>query len=186
MRNKQKLLYHKQRDAFVGEVDLGPDLEYLAPAAEDEHLANSLLFFFICGRHARYKVPVGDFSTKGCTRDQLAEFIRHVVIKTGFEIIRVLTDNYKIRVTAMEILSGGEAKTRAPHPADQSMDIFFAFDQSHVIKNIRSQFLAKEFGENKEISSKFIKMLDKMQGQSTVRPIRFLTRKHVFPSNIKK
>ncbi|KAH7942163.1 hypothetical protein HPB49_021345 [Dermacentor silvarum] len=66
------------------------------------------------------------------------------------------------------------------------MDIFFAFDQSHVIKNVRSQFLAKEFGENKEISSKFIKMLYKMQRQSTVRPIRFLTRKHVFPSNIEK
>ncbi|KAH7942164.1 hypothetical protein HPB49_021346 [Dermacentor silvarum] len=34
MRIKQKLLYHKQRDAFVGDVDLGPDLDYLAPAAE--------------------------------------------------------------------------------------------------------------------------------------------------------
>ncbi|KAH7965909.1 hypothetical protein HPB49_012124 [Dermacentor silvarum] len=34
MRIKQNLLYHKQRDAFVGNVDLGSDLEYLAPAAE--------------------------------------------------------------------------------------------------------------------------------------------------------
>ncbi|KAH6938438.1 hypothetical protein HPB50_009180 [Hyalomma asiaticum] len=49
---KQKLLYHKQRDAFVRDVDLGPDLEYLAPATENEHLANSLLCFLICGLYA--------------------------------------------------------------------------------------------------------------------------------------
>ncbi|KAH7940673.1 hypothetical protein HPB49_003538 [Dermacentor silvarum] len=108
-------------------------------------------------------------AVKSCTGDQLAEVIRHVVIKTAsirFEIIRVVTDNHNINVTAKETLSGGEAKTRAPHPADPSMDIFFAFDQGHVIKNIRSQFLAKEFGENKEISSKYVKMLYNMQRQA--------------------
>ncbi|KAL1482467.1 hypothetical protein MTO96_033775 [Rhipicephalus appendiculatus] len=189
MRIKQKLIYNKQRDAFVGDVDLGPELEHLAPASDGENLANSLLCFLLCGLHSRYKIPVGYLFTKGCTGEQLAEVIRHVVIKTasiGFDIVRVVTDNHKINVNAMDILSGGEAKIQAPHPADPSKDIFFAFDQSHVIKNIRSQFLAKEFGENREVSSKYIKMLYKMQRHSTIRPIRFLTRKHVFPSNIEK
>ncbi|KAH6926666.1 hypothetical protein HPB50_021181 [Hyalomma asiaticum] len=141
MRIKQKLLYHKQRDAFVGDVDLSPDLEYLAPATEDQHLASSLLCFLICGLYARYKIPAGYFFTKGCTGDQLAEVIRHVIIKRasiGFDIVRVVTDNHKINVNAMEILSGGEARIRAPHPAGPSTQIFFAFDQSRVIKKIRS------------------------------------------------
>ncbi|KAH6938437.1 hypothetical protein HPB50_009179 [Hyalomma asiaticum] len=86
----------------------------------------------------------------------------------------------------MKILSREEEGIRAPHPADPSTQISFAFDQSHVIKNIRSQFLPKEFGENKEISSTYIKILYKMQTYSRLRPIRFLTRKHVFPSNIEK
>ncbi|KAL1439171.1 hypothetical protein MTO96_047387 [Rhipicephalus appendiculatus] len=43
MRIKQKLIYNKQRDAFVGDVDLGPELEHLAPASDGENLANSLL-----------------------------------------------------------------------------------------------------------------------------------------------
>ncbi|KAL1466361.1 hypothetical protein MTO96_042785 [Rhipicephalus appendiculatus] len=188
-RIKQKLTYNKQRDAFVGDVDLGPELEHLAPASDGENLANSLLCFLLCGLHSRYKIPAGYFFTKGCTGEQLAEVIRHVVIKTasiGFDIVRVVTDNHKINVNAMDILSGGEAKIQAPHPADPSKDIYFAFDQSHVIKNTRSQFLAKKFGENREVSSKYIKMLYKMQRHSTMRPIRFLTRKHVFPSNIEK
>ncbi|KAL1477278.1 hypothetical protein MTO96_035860 [Rhipicephalus appendiculatus] len=43
MRIKQKLVYNKQRDAFVGDVDLGPELDHLAPASDGENLANSLL-----------------------------------------------------------------------------------------------------------------------------------------------
>ncbi|KAH7932918.1 hypothetical protein HPB49_004897 [Dermacentor silvarum] len=86
----------------------------------------------------------------------------------------------------MQILCQGDANITAPHPADSSNSIFLSFDQSHIIKNIRSQFLAKDIGGTKEISSKYIKMLYKMQRNSTVKPIRFLTRKHLYPSNIDK
>ncbi|KAH6923076.1 hypothetical protein HPB50_021406 [Hyalomma asiaticum] len=41
-------------------------------------------------------------------------------------------------------------------------------------------------GETKEISSNYIKFLYKMQWNSTVKPIRFLTRKHLYPSNLEK
>ncbi|KAH6926069.1 hypothetical protein HPB50_013695 [Hyalomma asiaticum] len=53
-------------------------------------------------------------------------------------------------------------------------------------KNLRSQFLAKDFGKSKQVSSKYVKALYRMQKHSTVRPVRFLTRKHVYPSNIEK
>ncbi|KAH7965348.1 hypothetical protein HPB49_006266 [Dermacentor silvarum] len=189
MRIRQKLEYHKQRDAFVGDVDMGSELEHLTPNSETETLANSVLCFLLCGLHAKYKIPVGYFFTKGCTGEQLKEVIDHVVQKTtdiGFDIVRVVTDNHRLNVTAMQTLCQGDANITASHPADSSNSIFLSFDQGHIIKNIRSQFLAKDIGGTKEISSKYIKMLYKMQRNSTVKPIRFLTRKHLYPSNIEK
>lgn len=189
MRIRQKLQYSKQRDAFIGDVDMGPELQHLVPESDEETLANSVLCFLLCGLHARYKIPVGYFFTKGCTGEQLAEMTRHVIQKTshvGFDVIRVVTDNHRINVTAMQILSGGEARTCAPHPADPTKSIFLSFDQSHIIKNVRSQFLAKDMGGGKEISSKYLKKVYKMQKNLTVKPIRFLTRKHLYPTNIEK
>ncbi|KAH7942263.1 hypothetical protein HPB49_022451 [Dermacentor silvarum] len=189
MRIRQKLEYHKQRDAFVGDVDMGSELEHLTPNSETETLANSVFCFLLCGLHAKYKIPVGYFFTKGCTGEQLKEVIDHVVQKAtdiGFDIVRVVTDNHRINVTAMQILCQGDANITAPQPADSSNSIFLSFDQSHIIKNIRSQFLAKDIGGTKEISFNYIKMLYKMQRNSTVKPIRFLTRKHLYPSNVEK
>ncbi|KAH9384134.1 hypothetical protein HPB48_026127 [Haemaphysalis longicornis] len=45
MRIRQKLQY-KQRDAFIGDVDMGPELQHLVPGSNDETLANSVLCFF--------------------------------------------------------------------------------------------------------------------------------------------
>ncbi|KAH9383111.1 hypothetical protein HPB48_023846 [Haemaphysalis longicornis] len=188
MRIRQKLQYSKQRDAFIGDVDMGPELQHLVPGSDDETLANSVLCFLLCGLHARYKIPVRYFFTKGCTGEQLAEVIRHVIQKTlhvGFDVIRVVTDNHRINVTTMQILSGGEARTCAPHPAYPTKSIFLSFDQSHIIKNVRSQFLAKDMGGEKKIS-KYLKRVYKMQKNLTVKPIRFLTRKHLYPTSIEK
>ncbi|KAH7953581.1 hypothetical protein HPB49_010341 [Dermacentor silvarum] len=189
MRIREKLIYNKQRDAFVGDVDMGPELQDIGPSSEDEILANSLLCFLLCGLHVRFKIPVGYFFTKGCTGEQLAVVVRHVLKKTtdiGFDIVRLVTDNHKVNVAAMDILCGGKASIQASHPADPSKKIFLSFDQSHIIKNVRSQFLSKDFGKEKQITSKYVKSLYKMQKNSTVRPVRFLTRKHLYPTNIEK
>lgn len=188
-RVREKLIYNKQRDAFVGDVDMGPELQHISPRSEDEILANSLLCFLLCGLHARFKIPVGYFFTKGCTGEQLAVVVSHVLRKTtdvGFDIVRLVTDNHKVNVATMDILCGGKASIQASHPADPSEQIFLSFDQSHIIKNVRLQFLAKDFGKEKQIPSRYVKSLYKMQKNSTVRPVRFLTRKRVYPKNIEK
>ncbi|EEC03860.1 hypothetical protein IscW_ISCW024115, partial [Ixodes scapularis] len=89
-------------------------------------------------------------------------------------------------VSAMDILCNGAGSYCIPHPVDIQRKLFLAFDQSHIIKNVRSQFLARELGSNTEISSGHIKKLYKMQAGSTVKPVRFLTRKHIYPTNIEK
>ncbi|KAH7932150.1 hypothetical protein HPB51_029567 [Rhipicephalus microplus] len=79
-----------------------------------------------------------------------------------------------------------QLRTRIPHPTDASRQLFLAFDQGHIIKNVRSQFLSNEMCGNKEISSVYLKDLYKMQQGSTMKPVCFLTRKHIFPTNIEK
>ncbi|KAH9367381.1 hypothetical protein HPB48_010176 [Haemaphysalis longicornis] len=189
MRIKQRLEYHKQRDVFLGDVDVSKDLDHLLSASDKGELANSLLCFLLCGLHAKFKIPVGYFFTKGCTGELLAETIRHVIKKTeelGFQVVRLVTDNHRTNVAAMEILSGGQLQTQVTHPADPSRQLLLAFDQSHVIKNIRSQFLSKDFGQNQEISSTYVKDLYELQRGSSVKPVRFLTRRHLYPSNLEK
>lgn len=61
MRSKPSLQYLKQKDAFIGEVDLGPQHE-----CEDSGqpvLANSLLCFILNGLSVHLRIPVGYFST---------------------------------------------------------------------------------------------------------------------------
>lgn len=96
-----------------------------------------------------------------------------------------MTDNHKINEAAMDIMCNGEAIIRTPHPADSSKEIYLSYDQSHVIKNVISHFLAKDF-RSKQVSSKYVKELYWMQKHFAMRPVIFLTRKHVYPSNIEK
>lgn len=78
---KKKLEYLRQRDAFVGDVDISAELGHLVPAGNQD-LANSLLCFLLCGLAARFKIPVAYFFTKCCTGDQLANTIVHVIQKS--------------------------------------------------------------------------------------------------------
>ncbi|KAH8034656.1 hypothetical protein HPB51_000136 [Rhipicephalus microplus] len=112
LRIKQRLEYHKQRDAFLEDIDMGA-LNQVLSDSERSELANSLLCFLICGLHGRFLIPVG-FVARSCTGKLLAQTTKHVIKKTkemGFEIVRVLTDNHKINVAAMEILSSGQPNT---------------------------------------------------------------------------
>ncbi|KAH9372050.1 hypothetical protein HPB48_020499 [Haemaphysalis longicornis] len=62
----------------------------------------------------------------------------------------------------MDILCKGKATPSTLHPAEKSRKVFLAFDQSHIIKNVRSQFFCWDIGGNKQISLAWPKLLYKM------------------------
>ncbi|KAH6938348.1 hypothetical protein HPB50_008854 [Hyalomma asiaticum] len=86
----------------------------------------------------------------------------------------------------MGMLCKGSVTPITQHPSDQCRRLFIAFDQSHITKNVRSQILAKDMGGDKQISATPLKNLYRMQRGSVVKPVRFLTRRHLYPSNIEK
>ncbi|CAN7951775.1 unnamed protein product, partial [Ixodes pacificus] len=86
----------------------------------------------------------------------------------------------------MKILCGGFLTYRIEHPCNSERLLFLSFAYCHVLKNVRSQFLARDMGKDGEISSSRIKKIYDMQKNWTVKPVRFLSRKHVYPNNIEK
>lgn len=112
-------------------------------------------------------------------------FVMKRVESTGFQIIRLVTDNHKVNVSAMKLLCGGIQTYRIEHPCDLGRMLFLSFDYCHVVKNVRSQFLAHDIGKGREVSSSHLKRLYEMQ-RLLVKPVRFPSRKHIFPNNIEK
>lgn len=146
MRIKPKLQYNKQRDCFVGHVDMG----VANKAGAEPVLANSLLCFIINGLSTVYRILVACFFTKGLNGKQLSTLTRHVMNKVeeaGFTILRFVSDNHKVNVSAMTHLCGGFLTYRIEHPCDPERLLFLSFDYCHVLKNIRSQFLARDLGK---------------------------------------
>ncbi|KAH7938544.1 hypothetical protein HPB49_025074 [Dermacentor silvarum] len=183
MRVKEKLQYHKQQDCFVGHADLG------SAEHKDIVLANSLLCFVMSGLSTSYRIPVGYFFTKGLTGTQLHELVLFIMKKVetcGFCITRLVTDNHKVNVHAFKLLGYGCLTYRIEHPCDPERPLFLSFDPCHVLKNVRSQFLAHDIGPKGEISSSHLKAVYELQKDLTVRPVRYLSRKHVYPNNIEK
>ncbi|KAH7938025.1 hypothetical protein HPB49_019298 [Dermacentor silvarum] len=184
MRIKPKLQY-KQQDCFVGHAAVG---EADDPANEPL-LANSLLCFLINGLSTSYRITVSYFFTKSLSGSQLSQLVRSVienVEESGFKVDRLVADNHKINVSAMTDLCGGFLTYRIEHPVDPDRLLFLSFDCCHVLKNVRSQFLEREIGPDGEISSRYLKKIYDLQKEMIVKPVRKLTRKHVFPNNIEK
>ncbi|CAN8007159.1 unnamed protein product [Ixodes pacificus] len=63
----------------------------------------------------------------------------------------------------MKILCGGFLTYRIEHPCNSERLLFLSFDYCHVLKNVRSQFLARDMGKDGEISSSHIKKIYDMQ-----------------------
>ncbi|KAG0445281.1 hypothetical protein HPB47_017388 [Ixodes persulcatus] len=102
MHIRQRLDYNKQQDAFIGDVNLSVELGHLVPSYENS-LANALLCFLLCGLSVGFKIPIGYFFTKGCTGDQLAAVILHIIQKVeglGLEVVRLVSDNHKSNVAS--------------------------------------------------------------------------------------
>uniref|UniRef100_A0A147BB70 Putative transposase protein n=2 Tax=Ixodes ricinus TaxID=34613 RepID=A0A147BB70_IXORI len=185
MRIKERLQYNKQQDSFVGHTEMGVAND----ASAEPLLANSLLCFVLNGLSTSFRIPVSYFFTKGLNGSQLATllvFVMKNVEAAGFRILRLVTYNHKVNVSAMKILCGGFLTYRIEHPCNSERLLFLSFDYCHVLKNVRSQFLARDMGKNGEISSSRIKKIYDMQKNWTVKPVRFLSRKHVYPNNIEK
>jgi hypothetical protein len=102
-------------------------------------------------------------------------------------VIRIVGDNHKSHVALFKHFGNGILQNVIPHPYSPGLHFFFSFDYCHAIKNARSIFLDHDMASSDGIiSANYLKTLLDMQENLIIKPVRFLTRKHLYPSNLEK
>ena len=137
------------------------------------------------------------FITRSLKKEALNNFTLMVLAlleSYGYRVVRMVADNHRISRGNLIIFGGGSLKFRIPLPlgfnndSDELQPFIMSFDPVHVIKNIRNQFLDRKMsdGEGGIDGVRYLSLLYRLQKSCTVRLVRCLTRKHVFPSNLEK
>lgn len=86
-------------------------------------------------------------------------------------------------------LGGGKLSHIVKHPNNPVRPLHRNLDYCHIIKNVRSIFLnEKRFlsVKGKYVSSSYVKRLHELQKNEVVKPVRFLSRKHVYATSMEK
>ncbi|KAG0433043.1 hypothetical protein HPB47_020278 [Ixodes persulcatus] len=169
--------YQRQADEVHGLVS-----EECAESGEME-VATHLLCFVFVGLSTHYRLPVGYFFTRALTGTQLHQITMSVlrsIEQAGFVVVRVVADNHATNRKQFSMLSNGSILPVVEHPLDATRWLFLSFDYCHIIKNVRSQFLAK--------TRRFYlrSILDIQQKQKGFKLVRNMTRKHLYPTSFEK
>ena len=182
---KAKLQYDRNLDMFLGMSDIEKD----AVGIEDK-LANKLLCFLFKGLSTFYRIPVSFYFTSTLNGEQLAKLTLNAVKaveECGFKVVRIVTDNCQINVSMFQTLCEGKISHEIKHPFDANRPLFFSFDPAHILKNVRSQHLARNFELNgNSVTGDHIRKLYNIQKGLVMKPVRKLTRKVVYPTNLEK
>ncbi|XP_040354454.2 LOW QUALITY PROTEIN: uncharacterized protein LOC120850237 [Ixodes scapularis] len=187
---KQGVEYQREGDSVHGLVQLGGlETQY----EQQDEVATHLLCFVFVGLSSHYRLPVGYYFTKALTGQQLHQLgleVMRSVEDAGFTVLRLVGDNHASNCKYFSTLSGGKITPVVSHPLDKKRKLFLAFDPCHILKNIRSQFLASNrflCNNGKYITPKYVRgIYDLQQKQGAFTLVRGLSRKHVFPSNFEK
>jgi len=155
-------------------------------------LANKLLCFVITGLSTHYRIPVAYYLTKDLDSGQQLETLKSIIrsVETiGFKIVRAVCDCISFNVKTFIGLCGGDLVYEIEHPCDPARRLFMSFDPCHILKNLRNQFIDKKrkwrnCGE--PINGNPIREIYNLQKDRSSKPVRFLTRKMVFPTTFEK
>lgn len=188
---QQKVVYDRQVDKIFGLVDMGIDSSE-ASSSGTPQVANRLLCFVIRGLSTAYIIPVGYFFTRCLRNDELKKMtlsVMQAIEDAGFHVTRIVTDNHKTNAALFRSMSEDKTLQHViAHPFREDDPLFLSFDPNHLIKNLRTNLLERSmFDGDEEIQGGlFLKELYDIQSGLLVKPVRFLTRAHVDPSNLEK
>lgn len=211
MQLREALTFDKNNDTVIGHVDLGnvgrrngefysefesthADIhedESEGKSLSDKPLANKLLCFVISGIRKRFKFPVGYYFVNSLTGEELWHLTMEVIKEMediGFKIFRIVADNARTNAYLFKKLSGDPQQgVVAVHPLDNTREIFCCNDYCHVIKCIRNLWLTRDFLiEGNLVSFSYLKSLYRIQKESLLKPVRYLSLKHVNPNTFER
>lgn len=185
---QEKTVYDRQVDRIFGFVDMGKATSDSGPP----QVANRLLCFVLRGLATSYVIPVAYFFTRRMKHAELQSMtlaVMEAVESCGFHVVRLVTDNHQTN-TAMfrDFSEDGILQHVVRHPLRENDLLFLSFDPNHIIKNLRNNLLEREMSDGEETicGGRLLRELFDAQKDLLVKPVRFLTRSHVDPTNLEK
>ena len=194
---KPMLKYKRNHGRFFGKVDMGN-------VARDEsgRLANKVLAYVYTGLKKRINIPLAFFLVNKLKAEEQTKLTLYAVTKAeslGLRIERLSMDNLSTNVKMFSLLNSSKEHSTpvVPHPVDSVAaslqwpcifrPLFLSFDPVHLLKNIRNQFIDREFLiKGRQVSFKTIlNVYEKDKGKLT-KFCRFLTQLHIAPNNLQR
>lgn len=183
---KEKINYSKAEDYIYGLETCISENEI----GNKPKIANKMLCFVLHGLSTRYSIPAGYYfhgSMSAKTLYKLTMDVLKLATDCGFVVLRIVTDNFSSNVALFKLLGNGALKNYIDHPFLKPIPLFLSFDYCHTIKNARNLFLSREMCSSEGlISSTYLKTLHDLQVGLPIKPVKFLTNKHLYPSNLEK
>jgi hypothetical protein len=153
-------------------------------------LANRLLAFHIPGLSTACKCPVAYFFVRQLTAKDLfnlTEFVLEGVEKYRFNVARIVGDNASTNEKMFRMWSpNGNLFPFIQHPFDEDQLLFFSFDNTHTLKNIRNLQADRIFDIcGQPVSFKLVRRVQEIQKKFPFfRPYRNLTDEHTNPNTL--
>jgi hypothetical protein len=157
---KPNKTYVRHADKLIGNVDMTSIVEL----KNQEKLANKLLTFAINGLANSFCIIVGYFQVNKMTAEELSKLTLHVkeeVERIGFVVVGAVADNASTNTKMFKIINPDRILSHEiALPNDSKWKLFLSFDSSHIIKNVRNQFIDRSLQrKGKSIRFDFIKIL---------------------------
>jgi hypothetical protein len=182
---KEKMCYSRSEDCIYGLSSCKTDT-----VGEKPDIANKMLCYVIHGLSARYTIPAGYFFHASLTPEAYHKItlnILELLTTHGFIVLRIVTDDFSANVKLFKTLCNGNLTNSIPHPFLAPLPLFLSFDFCHTLKNARNLFLDREmYSSEGLISSDYLKKMYALQKDLPVKPIRYLTKKHLYPTNFEQ
>lgn len=179
---KEHVTYSKLEDKIFG-------LAYNNEGKEPK-IVNQLLCFVIQGLTTKYIIPASYHFHRQLNSEKLHELtldVLKLLSNCGFIVIRIVADNHKSNTALFRRFGKGQLLNYIQHPFNPGFNLFFSFDYCHLLKNARNIFLDHDMASTDGIiSASYLKELYQIQEHLTIKPVRFLRKKHLYPSNFQK
>jgi hypothetical protein len=177
----------KQWDRIVGQVHTGGVL-----VIQDGKpiLANRLLAFHMTGLSTAFKFPVAYFFVRNLTATdlfKLTQFVLEGLENKSFRVARIVGDNASTNVKMFKMWSPDNKLVHfIEHPHDEKRLLFFSFDYTHILKNIRNLQADRQFDIcGYPVSFDLLRRVQVIQkNYPFFRPYRNLTDKHTNPNTL--
>jgi hypothetical protein len=153
-------------------------------------IANQLLCYVVHGLSTKYVIPASYYFHRQLNSKELYKLtldVLKLLADCGFKVIRIVGDNHKNHVALFKHFGNGMLQNVIAHPYNPGLKFFMSFDYCHALKNGRNLFLDQDMASSDGIiTANYLKELLEIQEKLIIKPVRYLTKKHIYPSNLEK